>query len=134
MEGKSICGEEKLIGVIDELLNYMKTCNNIELGSSTHERIKNILNSAAAKINDLSGLCRGTEKELDVLKEKVNEARSVAEEHMLKNVNLEKENTDLKNKLENANVVIENNKQLVMEQQARIVKLKEIVSDVVNKI
>ena len=36
--------------------------------------------------------------------------------------------------LENANVVIENNKQLVMEQQARIVKLKEIVSDVVNKI
>lgn len=68
------------------------------------------------------------------LEAKVKEAQNVATEHMLLNVNLEKENRSQKEKMVSDSKIIEEQGNLIKEQAASISKLKEIVADIVNKI
>lgn len=115
--------------------------------SEAIEIVKNMKNLGSEK-NSIIQLLEDVKEENELNKENLEEkhnrilklnadvkdAQNVATEHMLKNVELEKENKAQGEKLENASKVIENQHNLLSEQGARIGKLQAIVIDIVNKI
>ena len=118
---------EKILEIIEEV-------QRMKLSESFKDTLVQILSEVKEEIEQNQSKLEEKHNLILKLNADVKDAQNVAEEHMLKNVELEKENSELKEKFENAKKSIDANKQIILEQQTRIGKLQAIVADVVNKI
>lgn len=118
----------------DKIAEIIESVKDIKMVEPKRNSIVRLLEEVKEEKESDKEMLEDRRKLILKLKDDVKHAQDVASEHMLKNVELEKENKGQREKLENASKVIENQHSLLSDQGARIGKLQAIVIDIVNKI